>query len=231
MLQRSWVESFLEVQVAAFAASPDFGEIESGRAAHATYNRLIEAIFRAHIRSPKLVAFLYALAPPDETSTHLEHNLLEELGVEDEQGAHPDLLRVMLLEAGLAARADELIAEADADLRRYTVDPLLFGTLKEIGFSVLIEVVAFEYMLSRVSSRIATALQTHRGLSRDALSWFHHHSEVDILHAEQGIDNIVRYASWYGISETHALTIADMTFRQNIFIKRYFGEFAVARTL
>ena len=80
-----------------------------------------------------------------------------------------------------------LEAQADEDLRRIVVDPLLYGTLREVGLAALTEIVAFEYMLSRVSGRIARALTEHRRLSAAALEWFTHHSEVDIRHAEQGL--------------------------------------------
>ena len=78
-----------------------------------------------------------------------------------------------------------LEAQADEDLRRIVVDPLLYGTLREVGLAALTEIVAFEYMLSRVSGRIARALAQHRGLPAPALEWFTHHSEVDIRHAER----------------------------------------------
>ena len=52
---------------------------------------------------------------------------------------------------------------------------------------------------------------------------------MDIRHAEQGIDNVLSYISYYGFSDEDALTICDMALRENVFIKRYFGEQALAR--
>jgi hypothetical protein len=122
-----------------------------------------------------------------------------------------------------------LEAGSQADLRQTLVDPILYGTLKEVGLAALVEVVAFEFMLSRVASRISAALAKHRGLDPRSLEWFTHHSEVDIGHAEQGLDNVARYARWYEFTDEDALTICDMTLRENVFVKRYFGETALGR--
>jgi pyrroloquinoline quinone (PQQ) biosynthesis protein C len=59
-------------------------------------------------------------------------------------------------------------------------------------------------------------------LSRDDLAWFHHHAEVDIAHAQQGLDTLVDYTTYYGIDDESVRTIAEITFRDNIFLKRYF---------
>src|SRR5439155_1048412 len=78
---------------------------------------------------------------------------------------HPALLLVLARGAGLEARLPELEAAAAATLRQTVVDPLLYGSLRDVGLAALAEVTAFELMLSRVSSRIARALASHRGLS------------------------------------------------------------------
>jgi pyrroloquinoline quinone (PQQ) biosynthesis protein C len=95
--------------------------------------------------------------------------------------------------------------------------------MKELGLSVLMETVAFEWMLSRMASRIARALSDHRRLPRQSLEWFHHHSEVDRRHAEEGLDSVAAYAHFYEIDREDAGTILELTFRENVFIKRYFG--------
>lgn len=226
---RSRVEALYARHVADFAGCADFRALETGEASRARYDAFIESVVRAHLRSPQLLAFLYALAPP-EAAGSLLHNMLEELGIEEEDGtAHPSLLRQLAVGAGLESRLPELERLADADLRRVVVDPILYGTLKELGLAALSEIVSFEYMLSRLSSRMARALATHRGLSAETLQWFTHHSEVDIRHAEQGLEDLGHYVRYYELPDEDAMTIVEMTLRENVFIKRYFGEMALAR--
>src|SRR5436309_74446 len=73
------------------------------------------------------------------------------------------------------------------------------------------------------------ALGEHRGLSPDALQWFTHHAEVDLAHAEQGLDEVVHFATHYGLSDDDAMTLLEMALRENVFVKRYFGAEALAR--
>src|SRR5436309_12482969 len=187
---RSTIEALFAHQVESLTASADFQALENGSAPLDQYDEFIENVVRAHLRSPQLLAFLYALAPP-AAAADLQHNLLEELGLEEESARpHPDLLRDLLAGAGLGCRLPILEAQADEDLRRIVVDPLLFGTLREVGLAALTEIVAFEYMLARVSGRVARMLAAHRGLPAPALEWFTHHSEVDIRHAEQGLVDV-----------------------------------------
>ncbi len=84
--------------------------------------------------------------------------------------------------------------------------------------------VAFELMLSRVASRIQRLLATHRGLGPESLTWFSHHAEVDIAHAEQGLQHIETYVRYYGIDEEDASTIIELALRDNVFLKRYFRQ-------
>jgi pyrroloquinoline quinone (PQQ) biosynthesis protein C len=226
MAFRQRVEALFSQHVAELANSAPFRALESGAASRADYDRFLANVLRTHLRSPQLLAFLYALAPP-AAADNLLHNMLEELGIEDESGeAHPSLLRELARGAGLERELSALEALADADLRRVVVDPILYGTLKELGLAALVEIVAFEYMLSRVSGRLAKALATHRGLSTATLEWFTHHSEVDVRHAEQGLDDLVRYVSYYEFADEDAMTIVDIAFRENVFIRRYFREAA-----
>jgi len=226
---RSRIEALYAKQVADFAGCREFHALESGHATREEYDRFIGNVVRAHLRSPQLLAFLYSLAPP-VAAQNLLHNMLEELGIEEEDGtAHPSLLRELAVGAGLEARIGELERLADADIRRIVTDPILYGTLREVGLAALAEIVSFEYMLSRVSSRIAKALALHRGLSPDTLKWFTHHSEVDVRHAEQGLDDLASYIQYYEFADEDVLTIVEMALRENVFIKRYFGEMALAR--
>jgi len=225
----SEIEAFFAKHVTAFTDCADFQALESGQAAQEDYTRFIRNVVRSHLKSPQLLAFLFALAPPD-VAENLLHNMLEELGIEEELGvAHPSLLKQLAVGAGLDHRLLELEALAAADLRQMIVDPLLYSTLKEVGLAALCEITAFEFMLSRVASRIARALAVHRGLSPATLEWFTHHSEVDIQHAEQGLNNLEAYIRYYEFSAEDALTILEMSLRENVFIKRYFDELSRAR--
>jgi hypothetical protein len=226
---RSAVEDLFARQVASLTASAEFQALERGTAARDHYDAFIENVARAHLRSPQLLAFLYALAPP-AAAADLRHNLLEELGLDANGGRpHPDLLRSLVVGAGLGRRLVSLEAHADDDLRRVVVDPLLYGTLREVGLAALTEIVAFEFMLSRVSGRMARALGQHRGLPAPALEWFTHHSEVDIRHAQQGLTDLEAYARYYEFTDEEALTIVEMTLRENVFARRYFRDFVAPR--
>lgn len=226
---RSKIETLFTRHVAEFTDCANFTALESGQVPQEDYTHFIENVVRSHLKSPQLLAFLFALAPPD-VAENLQHNMLEELGVEEDSGiAHPSLLKQLTAGAGLAHRLPELEALAAADIHQTIVDPLLYGTLKEVGLSALGEITAFEFMLSRVAGRIARALAAHHGFSPATLEWFTHHSEVDLLHAAQGLDNLEAYIRYYEFSEEDALTILEMTLRENVFIKRYFGELSCAR--
>jgi len=224
---RQRIERLFDRQVAEMVAREEFRDLETGRAPREDYDRFVASVVRTHLKSPQLVAFLYALAPP-RAADDLRHNLLEELGIEDEAGvAHPSLLEALAKGAGLEARLPELDALAASDIQRTASDPLLYGTLREVGLAALCEVTAFEFMLSRLAGRIAHALSSHRGLPAESLRWFTHHSEVDVRHAEQGLDALEEYVRSYDFTEEDAWTIMEMTLRQNVFLKRYFGELSV----
>jgi hypothetical protein len=230
LVLRTRVAALFSAQVAAMSEAADFQDLEAGRASRERYDAFLENVARAHLRSPQLVAFLYSIAPPAAAESVL-HNLLEELGLEDEGDvAHPALLRELIVGAGLGHRLPEIEWLAKDDLRRVVVDPILYGTLRDVGLAALTEIVAFEFMLSRLSSRIATALERHRGLAASTLRWFTHHSEVDVAHAEQGLDGLAAYVRYYGIPEDEALTIVEMTLRENVFLRRYFRESLAAST-
>lgn len=221
---RSRIERLFERQVESLTASAEFRALEDGGG---QYDAFLENVARAHLKSPQLVAFLYALAPP-ATASDLFHNLLEELGLEEPSArAHPDLLKDLLWAAGLGHRLAAIEAQAEDDLRRVIAEPLLYGSLREVGLAALTEIVAFEFMLSRVAGRIARALEAHRGLPAPALEWFTHHAEVDVRHAEQGLTDLVAYARYHEFAAEEALTIVEMTLRENVFARRYFRDFVV----
>jgi hypothetical protein len=224
---RSSVEALFQRQVESFAATSEFEDIANGRAAPDEYAAFLENLARAHLRSPQLIAFLYALAPP-AASADLRENLLEEMGFGEDRGRpHPDLLRDLFPAAGLEDRLAILENHADEDLRSLVVDPMFYGSLRDFGLAALTEIVAFEYMLSRLSGRIARALGEHMNLPDSALSWFTHHSEVDVRHAEQGLGSLEAYIRYYGFTDAEALTIVEMTLSENVFARRYFADYVV----
>jgi hypothetical protein len=221
------IRELFEEHVRAFTDSCEFAALEAGSA---DYDAFIANVGRAHLKSPQLVAFLYALAPPAAAADLLD-NLLEELGLDTEaERPHPALLEDLIRAAGLGHQLAQIRAQAEDDVRRAVVDPLLYGTLRDVGLAALTEIVAFEFMLSRVSGRIAHALAIHRGLPQTALEWFTHHSEVDVRHAEQGLANLAAYVAYYELADEEALTIIEMTLRENVFARRYFRESRPAGT-
>lgn len=222
---RARIEVLFDRQVESLTSAAEFQALENGRAGAEQYDAFIENVARAHLRSPQLLAFLYALAPPG-AADDLRHNLLEELGLDEADGRpHPDLLRDLLHGAGLGHRLPALEGQADDDLRRIVIEPLLYGTLREVGLAALTEIVAFEHMLSRVSGRLARALAEHRGLPPAALTWFTHHSAVDVRHAEQGLDDLAAYVAYYDFTPDEALSIVELALRGNVFTRRYFRDF------
>lgn len=226
----SLIESLYAKQTEDFAASKYFQVLERGAATLKDYDGFIFSVCRTHLKSPHILAFLYAVAPP-AAAENLKHNMLEELGLDDaEEGiSHPALLLGLAVAANFDEKTrNELELAAREELRQIISDPLLFGTLKEVGLNVLLETIAFEWMLSRLARRIADFLATHRNLSGTSLEWFHHHSEVDIRHAEEGLQAVVDYINYYEFDLSDVEIILDITFRENVFIKRYFGAIAVA---
>ena len=222
MLIRALIESEYAGQTEALAASENFQALKAGRAAKEEYDAFIANLCRTHLKSPQILAFLYSVSAPS-AAEQLKHNLLEELGLDEEGINHPRLLLELAEAAGFDAplRA-RLEADSQEELRRMCADPLLFGTLKELGLAVLLEVTCFEWMLSRLAKSMALLLEAHRGLRRPALRWFYHHSELDRRHAEEGLDACVDYAEHYGFEEEDLRSIVEITFRENVFLKRYF---------
>ncbi len=224
---RPLIEIQYASQVQAFADSPWFQHLEQGQASLEEYDTFIFNLCQTHLKSPQILAFLYAVAPP-EAAPQIKHNLLEELGLDEAAICHPDLLYVLATAAGFDRDRQTNLAEAaQAQIRQLCTDPLLFGTMQELGLSVLLEVTCFEWMLSRLAGRMGQALATHRGLPVESLLWFNHHSEVDIRHAEEGLDSVEQYLAYYEIESEDLETILDITFRENIVIKRYFADLPV----
>lgn len=206
--------AMIEAQVADFLACPEFRALETGRASREAYDGFLANVVRTHLKATELVAFLYALAPPASAGSRLQ-NLLDELH-------HPVLLRQLASGAGLGDRLAEIDALAADDVRRVVVEPLLYDSLRELGLAVLLEIVAFECLLARTASRVADFLDQHRGLGPAALRWWTEHAEADARHAVEGLGDLARYVEYYEITEPDALAIAEVTLRDNVFVRRYF---------
>lgn len=224
----SLIESKYSEQTEDFASSRGFRAFENGSVSRQDYDDFIKAVCRTHLKSPQILAFLYSAAPP-AASENIKHNMLEELGLDEERVSHPALLFDLAAAAGFDESAREkLESEAQEKLRQFVTEPIMFGTLKEVGLSVLLETASFEWMLSRLAARMADFLLKYRGLSPENLRWFSHHSEVDIRHAEESLQAAVDYMEFYEFDSSDVEIILDVTFRENVFIKRYFGEIALA---
>ena len=230
MTLRFEIERRFEAQVDELTDHSGFRRLESGLATTGEYDAFVANLIRTHSKSPQLVAFLYALAPPAAADDLLD-NLLEELGLDEQGVSHPALLVDLARGAGLMDALPHLEAMAVADIRRLAAEPIMFGSLREVGLGAFVEICAFEFMLSRVASRLSQALATHRGLDVSSLTWFTLHSEVDVGHAEQGLAALEEYATHYGISDDDALAIVDLTLRRNVFVRRYFPPVTAAAAI
>lgn len=218
----------IQSSVDEFARHPSVAALLQGEAASGAALAFVRRVCRTHLKSPRIVAFLYALAAPASVEDW-KHNLLEELGLEEADGeSHPKMLEALLEGAGLGHEQAELQALAEEDLRKLIAEPLLYSTLKEVGLAVAVEVVAFEVMLSQLASRFAAGLQENLELSAPALTWFTHHAEADLAHAQQGLEALVAYAEHHAIPPDDADAIAEAALRENVFLKRYLGDEALS---
>jgi len=225
---RQYIEASYSKHVKFFEESEVFQCLIFGDADKAFYDCFVANVCQTHLKSPQILAFLYSAAPP-AVAPHIKHNMLEELGFDKEGISHPSLLYKLADSAGFTKEMTQRLENGfQQELKELMSQPFLFGTLNEFGLSVLLEVTCFEWMLSRLSNRIGKALEQYHHLSAESLEWFYHHSEVDICHAEEGLNSVVKYIEYYDFDKDDLEAIIDITFRENIFVKRYFGEFALA---
>src|SRR5688572_29484626 len=135
----SLIESKFAEQAEDFASSRAFCALENGSVSRPRYDDFIKAVCRTHLKSPQILAFLFLAAPP-AAAENIKHNMLEELGLEEEGVSHPALLLDLAASIGLDETAREkLESAAQEKLRQFVTEPILFGTLKEVGLSVLLE--------------------------------------------------------------------------------------------
>jgi len=229
----AYIEHIYKRHTSDFLNCDAFRRLEAGQADPSEYDAFICNVYRTHQNSPKYFSFLMCVAPPTSTA-RIQHNLLEELGFEEHEGdgcSHPELLRSLIKSAGLEAHIDELQQAAHMAMRETVFEALLYGSMRELGLAAMAEVFSFEYMLAHASSRIANMLSTQRNIEEKGLIWFRHHSEVDILHAQEALLTLDDTYEYYGFEEEEAKDIIDMALRENVFIKRYFNPFALAQSL
>ena len=174
----------------------------SGRMSREEVLAFFRSFIVTHLNSVQILAFLFSMAPRG-ASDLVKENLLEEMGLEESEKAHPDML--IDLAEGLGFSEQDVLrlsAEADEVRRSFSSARVPYDSLRDLGLSMLLETVAFESFLSRVSDRIAESLTSHYGLSAEAVQWFTLHGEVDVRHAEEGRQTILGYASHYRFSPT-----------------------------
>lgn len=223
---RDHVQRAYEAHVAGLRQSPEYTRLKAGTATRREYDAFILKVCETHFASAHYVAFAFSLAAPAAAAS-LAHNLVEEMGSHSDV-AHSELLVRLLAGAGLSEHEAAARAAARLRLRDRVMEPLFYASLREVGLAALVEIVGFEFMLSRLASGFAECLNVHRALTRDALEWFNHHSEVDIEHAEQGLDAIVQYVEFYELEQREAMDIIDSALQENIYLKHYFGAKAAA---
>ena len=186
----------------------------------------VRAFFRSfivtHLNSVQILSFLFSIVPRGPSDL-VKENLLEEMGLEESEKSHPDML--IDLARGLGFSQKDILrlsAEADEVRRSFSSSKVPYGTLRDLGLSILLETVAFEFFLSRVSGNIVNAMTGHYGLSAGAVQWFTLHGEVDIKHAEEGKQTILSYVSYYRFQPDEFERIARKTFAENVVLNRYF---------
>lgn len=175
-----------------------------------------------HLNSVHILSFLLSLAPRDGAEL-VRENLLEEMGLEEAEKSHPEML--IDLAQGLGFSDQEIAglrSQADEAKRAFASSPLPFPSLREMGMSILMETVAFEHFLSRVSDRVADSLIGHYTIPPEAVRWFTLHGEVDVRHAEEGRRTIARFISFYRFHPQEVERIAHATFGRNVILSRYF---------
>ena len=203
----------------------------SGQMTRKELNKFFCNFIPTHLSSVQILALLFSLAPTG-ASELVRGNLLEEMGLEEGEKAHPDML--IDLAQGLGFSEQEirrLSAAADESRRAFASAPMPQKTLRDMGLAILLETVAFEGFLSRVSDQLAEALTSHYYLSVDAVKWFTLHGEVDVRHAEEGRQVVRTYISHYRFSESEVERIVASTLANNVVLNRYFPDDSSSSTI
>ena len=196
----------------------------SGQMTREELRKFFRHFIVTHLNSVQILSFLLSVAPRDAAGL-VRENLLEEMGMEEGEKPHPDML--IDLAEGLGFSEQEitrLSAVADESRRAFASAPMAQKPLRDMGLAILLETVAFESFLSRVSDQLADSLTRHYQLSSDEVRWFTLHGEVDVRHAEEGKQVVRTYISDYRFSESEVEGIVRSTFAKNVILDRYFPE-------
>ena len=196
----------------------------SGQMTREELRKFFRHFIVTHLNSVQILSFLLSVAPRDAAGL-VRENLLEEMGMEDGEKAHPDMLIDLAEGLGFSEREiTRLSAVADESRRAFASAPMAQKSLRDMGLAILLETVAFESFLSRVSDQIADSLTSHYQLSSDEVRWFTLHGEVDVRHAEEGKQVVRTYISDYRFSVSEVERIVRSTFAKNVILDRYFPE-------
>ena len=212
----------IEQTITGALADRRFRDLRAGRMPRQVLHTFARRFIITHLNSVQVLSFLHALAPPDASDLVWE-NLLEEMGMEEGEQAHPDLL--LDLARGLefdASQIARLVAEAQEARRQFASATLSYPTLRGLGLSILLETLTFEAFLSRASDGLAEALAGHYGLSAEAVRWFTLHGEVDIRHAEEGKRVVERFIAFHRFGQAEVEETLRKTFARNVVLERYF---------
>jgi L-Ala-D/L-Glu epimerase len=217
----TWV---LEETITGALADSRFQSILDGRTRKSNLRTFFRHFIVTHLNSVQILSFLYSVAPPEATDL-VKENLLEEMGLEESVRSHPDLLLDLARGLGFTHQEiTQMVVESQEARRRFVSQAVLYPTLRELGLSVLLETLAFEAFLSRVSDCLAESLMTHYGLSATSIYWFTLHGEVDVRHAEEGKRVVERYLSFYRFTEEGVKSVLRKTFDRNVILERYFPK-------
>ena len=224
MTVEEMIVGVLEETTSEALEDPRLGRLISGQMPREELLKFFRNFIPTHLSSVQILALLFSLAPR-EAAGLVRGNLLEEMGLEEGEKPHPDML--IDLARGLGFSEQEIIrlsAVSDESRRAFASTPMPQKTLRDMGLAILLETVAFEGFLSRVSDRVADSLTNHYQLSTEAVKWFTLHGEVDVRHAEEGRQVIGTYMSDYRFSESEVARIVRSTFAKNVVLNRYFPD-------
>ncbi len=222
MITAQQIRDVYEKASSEFAGSASYRHLLGGQADADEVRDFIRNVFLTHYLSSHIVALCFASLPSDAASL-LKENLLEEMGRSEAEKPHSALLLELARGAGFSEQEIQgLIADARQQVAIFCAVRVPLPTLRELCLAVLLETVSFEFMLSRCSGPIAAALLGHYALPKRALQWFELHSEVDIRHAEEGLQVVLDYLNFHQITDSSFEHILHATFRGNVFSRRYF---------
>jgi len=221
MISTAELRAAYEKATAEFIESREFQVLVSGQAAPNFVRQFLFNVFRTHYLSAHIVALCFA-ALPSNAAVLLKENLLEEMGHSEDEPPHSALLLKLAEGIGCTPQEiDKLIDDARRRVAVFCATRVPLATLREICLAVLLETLSFEFMLSRCSGQIATALREHYGVAKAALEWFELHSEVDIRHAEEGLTVIEDYLVFHQIGDP-TFDLIQRAALGKVFSKHYF---------